>query len=74
MCEEYAFPWKRKIVHSPRPQAEFDDCPKAANFAGNMPFTALIGRRLLISLKEEYAIIQKLGRTNETGKGWAVER
>lgn len=44
MCEEYSFPWKRKIVHSPGPQAEFDDCLIAANFAGNMPVTVLIGR------------------------------
>lgn len=42
------FRGKGRLFTVTRPQAEFDACPKTANFAGNMPATGLIGRRSLI--------------------------
>lgn len=48
MCEKYAFQGKGRLFTVIRPQAEFDDCLWTANFAGNIPTTALIGRRSLI--------------------------
>ncbi len=59
MCEEYSFPWKRKIVHSPGPQAEFDDCLIAANFAGNMPVHCADWKNIhVINTREETIYIE----------------
>ena len=48
MCEEYSFRGKEDCSQSQDLKQNLTIVSEAANFAGNMPTTALIGRRLLI--------------------------